>query len=295
MSATVSQLNRRASALFLLAVLMAAAWLAVGFFIPETATTGIPLSVVMILIGNVVILLGLWLGVSRTDSSGTTRVKVWLAIAVPLALWIGIIWYLAVHGTFRRGIFHTLPTLPPAILLPLVAGLVPLLRSRRIASLLDVMPAAWLIGLQVTRVLGGTFLVYWARGEMPGAFALPAGIGDVLVGLLALPAAAWVASGTPIGRKIGIAWNLLGLTDFAVAIATGIMTSPGPAHVLALGHPNVQIAMFPAVMIPAFAVPNLMLLHVLSLWQLRRLGSKSADPCGSAKNEHPALDAAPAL
>jgi len=190
-----------------------------------------------------------------------------------------IIWGLAVQGTFRPtgGANRVLPALPLAIFLPVLVGLVLLTNSKRIASLLDVTPASWLIGLQVYRVLGGIFLVDWARGTLPGAFALPAGIGDIAVGLLALPAALWVASGLPIGRKVGIWWNLLGLADFAVAIATGMMTSPGRFQVLALNHPNTQIGTFPTVMIPAFAVPSSIILHALSLWQLRRLGSRATN------------------
>jgi hypothetical protein len=47
------------------------------------------------------------------------------------------------------------------------------------------MPATWLVALQVYRVLGAVLLVNWARGAAPGIFALPAGIGDVITGLLA--------------------------------------------------------------------------------------------------------------
>jgi hypothetical protein len=115
------------------------------------------------------------------------------------------------------------------------------------------------------------------QGEMPAAFALPAGIGDVAVGLLALPAALWVSSGKPVGLRIGILWNLLGLADFLVAIAMGMTTSPGRFQVFALDHPNAQLGTFPTVMIPAFAVPNSIILHGLSLWQLRRLGKRATN------------------
>jgi hypothetical protein len=81
-----------------------------------------------------------------------------------------------------------------------------------------------------------------------------------------------VSSGTRVGRRVGIWWNLLGLADFAVAIATGMTTSPGRFQVFALDHPNTRLGTFPTVMIPALAVPSSILLHVLSLWQLRRLG-----------------------
>jgi cytochrome oxidase assembly protein ShyY1 len=44
--------------------------------------------------------------------------------------------------------------------------------------------------------------------------------------------------------------------------------------VLSVGQPNVQMGTYPTVMIPAFTVPSSIILHVLSLWQLRRLGRK---------------------
>src|SRR4029077_5213861 len=84
------------------------------------------------------------------------------------------------------------------------------------------------------------------------------------------------SSGTPAGRRVGMSWNLLGLTDFAVAIAMGILSSPGPLQVFALDHPNVQVGTYPTVMIPAFGVPSSIILHGLSLWQLRRRARQTA-------------------
>jgi hypothetical protein len=72
------------------------------------------------------------------------------------------------------------------------------------------------------------------------------------------------------GASVGVAWNLLGIADLTVAVATGAMTSPGPLHVLALDHPNIQTGTYPNVMVPAFVVPSSIILHVLSIWQLRR-------------------------
>jgi hypothetical protein len=289
-STTVSELNSRAFRLFLLAALATVAWVALSFALPDLAPAGIPILAALILISNAIILIGLWRGLDRTDFLATTKVAVWLAVAVPLALWFTMIWGLAVHGTFRpipgalagtyrpiRRVLRDIPPLPLAIFLPILVGHLPLTRSRHIASVLDATPPSWLIGLQVYRVLGSIFLVDWVQGNIPGAFAVPAGIGDIVVGLLALPAAVWVSSGTPVGRKAGIWWNLLGLADFAVAIAMGMMTSPGRFQVFARNHPNAHLGTFPTVMIPAFAVPNSIILHVLSLSQLKRLGRSAAN------------------
>jgi hypothetical protein len=272
MDATVSNSNSGALRLFVLAAAAAAAWIGFNLAFPEAGSAVRSANITRIA-AHIVILAGLWLALARTDFTDRERASLWLVIAVPFTLWLALIWGLAVNDVFRPipGIPQVPPRLPVAIFLPLLIAL-PLLmvRSRRVAALLDATPAAWLIGIQAFRIFGGTFLVGWINGDLPGAFAVPAGIGDITVGVLALPVALAVASGTAAGRAMGVAWNLLGLTDFAIAIATGAMTSPGPLHVLALDHPNLQTGVYPNVMIPAFAVPSWIILHVLSLWQLRR-------------------------
>jgi hypothetical protein len=195
---------------------------------------------------------------------------VWLALALPFTAWLAVVWWLAVDGTFRPR--PGVPTLPIAIFLPVLIGLPFLLRSRRIGALLDAIPASWLVGLQVYRIFGGIFLVAWGRGGISGTFALPAGTGDVLIGVLALPVANLLHTGAPAARQIAMAWNVLGLVDFAIAIGIGILSAPGPLQVIIPDRPNAQLGSFPTVMIPAFAVPSSILLHVLSLRQLRRIG-----------------------
>ena len=164
-----------------------------------------------------------------------------------------------------------LPALPIAIFLPVLLALPLLLSSKRIGALLDATPAAWLIALEVYCIFGGIFLVAWSRGGIAGVFALPAGIGDVLVGVLALPVAYLVGTGAPGARQRALAWNLLGLFDFAIAIAIGVLTAPGPLQLIVPDRPNAALATFPMVMIPAFAVPSSILLHALSLRQLLRI------------------------
>ncbi len=262
----------------LLAVAAAtAAWFALVWLVPAIGATFNELGVLRIVI-QAVILWGLWLGLGMLDLPGEARTRTWLAIAIPFTLWLAVIWVAAAGGAFvpRPPIPGRLPIplLPIAIFLPTILALVLLLRSRRVTALLDAIPAHWLVALQVYRVLGGFFLIYYARGLTPGVFALPAGIGDVTTGLLALPAAAYVATGTAFVRRVGIAWNLLGLLDFASAISLGAMSSPGPLQVLAFDQPNALIGTYPTVMIPAFAVPSSIVLHILSLRQLVRRGGQ---------------------
>jgi hypothetical protein len=151
-----------------------------------------------------------------------------------------------------------------------------LLLSKRVGQVLDAMPATWLIALQVYRVFGSVFLVGALRGVVPAVFGLPAGIGDVLTGLFAVPAAIAVATGKVEGRKVAIVWNIFGLVDFAVAITLGVITSPGPLQLIVPTVPSIGAGDYPNVLTPGFVVPMSILLHALSLRQLSRCSRAEA-------------------
>lgn len=261
--------------LLLLGVVLAALWIGINLLFPGLAPTGIP-SVITRLAIYAAILAGLWLGLSRTDFSMSKRVIVWLAITIPFTVWLAVVWALAVNGAFQPipGVVR-LPRLPIAILAPVIIGLFFVLRSKSIAAFLDAAPAPWLIALQVYRIFGGIFLVNWMNGTAASAFAVPAGIGDVLTGIMALPVALLLASGTGRGRSAAMAWNIFGLLDFAVAVTLGTLSSPGPFQIFGLDIPASLAGTYPTVLIPAFAVPSSILLHALSIRQLRRIGRRA--------------------
>jgi flagellar biosynthesis protein FliQ len=235
----------------------------------------------------VTLLAGLWVALSRARLPARERVITWVAAAIALVLWLAIVWTVAANGVFDPG-HSKIPLVPFAVILPPVIGLAVLMRSDRIASALDATSPSWLVGIQVYRILGGNFLVLWAYGAIPGQFALPAGIGDVLVGVLALPAAIYLSSGRPHGRRIAVAWNILGAVDLVTAVTLGTLTTPGPLHRLALEHPNFLTTTYPTVMTPVFAVPLSLILHGLSLWQLSRRRSTEAGAAGGI-SKHAAL------
>ena len=258
-----------AAGLFAATAAFTAFWLALNYVFPGLSPTGIPTAVFRTLI-HTAILTGLWLGLARTDFSATERLTIWFAIALPFTAWVVAVWTLAVQGAFVQPPGTLPPYLPLAILLPIIVLIIPLLRSRRLGVVLDAIPPAWLIGLQVYRAFGGIFLVAWMRGNVGSIFALPAGIGDVIVGLLALPVAVWLASGARGGRTLAILWNILGIADLVNAISIGMLTAPGPLQLIVPDAPNTLIVTYPTVMIPAIAVPSSILLHALSLRQLLR-------------------------
>jgi hypothetical protein len=221
------------------------------------------------LMAHGVIAVGLWLGLESTDLTPGERRTTWLAVVVPYTVWFAGAWSAAINGAFRTDA-SPLPLLPLAIFLPVIIGAPLLLLSKRVGQVLDAMPLSWLIALQLYRVFGVWALAAWLGGALPGVFALPAGIGDVLTGLLAVPAAIAVATGTTQGRRGAIAWNIFGLADFAIAITFGLITSPGRFQLIVPEVSSIGAGAYPGALTPAFVVPSSILLHALSLRQLRR-------------------------
>jgi hypothetical protein len=135
-----------------------------------------------------------------------------------------------------------------------------------VGRIIDAVRQPWIIGVQLYRVLGAIFLILYAADKMPGLFAWPAGIGDIIVGLLA-PVVALAYARDP-RRNAGLvtAWNLFGILDLAVAVTTGFITSP--SRLFSYEPSNELIAIFPLVLIPVNLVPLAILLHLASLAKL---------------------------
>ena len=129
---------------------------------------------------------------------------------------------------------------------------------------------------------------------MPGAFAWPAGIGDLIVGLLAPVVGFAYMRGARGSNGMLRAWNLLGIADLVVAVSTGFLTSPSPLQLLALDKPNELVTAFPLAMIPAFLVPLAMLLHLASLQKLRQVArdTREVNPLLTGRTHGIAIDSA---
>lgn len=199
----------------------------------------------------------------RRDS----RQAVWSCVVL-LVTWFFAALAPSLLGFYRGASFHA-PTIQYGLLLPVLVGIALFWRWRTLQRVLDAVPQEWLVGVQIYRVMGAIFLVLCAAGRLPGVFAWPAGVGDVIVGLLAPAVAMAYARRSSRAVTWLRAWNLFGLLDLLVAVTTGFLSSPSPLQLMARDAPNWLISEFPLVLVPVFLVPLAVLLHLASLRKLR--------------------------
>ena len=196
----------------------------------------------------------------------TSSRQSWIALlsGVGLAAWATVTTMLARRGFFLQSDASSLPPIGITLILVLLVLAVCLLASPSLRRLLT--NQRNLILLNLWRLVGVVFLMLMANGQMPALWALPAGIGDVIVGA----AAPWIARDveTPQGRRRAIIFNLFGMADLVVAVGLGTMTSPGPTQVFRTTPTSELATQFPLALVPTFLVPLAFALHVVSLWQL---------------------------
>jgi hypothetical protein len=124
----------------------------------------------------------------------------------------------------------------------------------------------WLVLLHLTRFVGFYFFLLCSRGELPFAFAAPAGWGDIVVAGLAV---LLLALSDARNWRMLIIWNTIGLTDILFVVMTA----------LRLGLEDQQsmhaLREFPLSLLPTFLVPLIIVSHVLIFFRAARLRSPS--------------------
>ena len=207
-------------------------------------------------------------GPAESQPSGLSGIS--LGVALVLTAWFLLIVSLGAAGAFvsRPGI----PPLPIAIgvAAPLLFFFVWLRLSQSFRAFVLSIDLRLIAGIQAWRWAGLGFLDLYAYKVLPGIFALPAGLGDMAIGVTA----PWIL--LALIRKPGFAasaafvrWNVLGILDLVVALSIGTLTG-----ILASGAPQeittAPMQSLPLLVIPAFLVPLFLMLHTAALMQSRQ-------------------------
>jgi hypothetical protein len=122
-----------------------------------------------------------------------------------------------------------------------------------------------LVALHTWRMLGVAFLWGVSQGILNPAFGIPAGVGDILIGVTAIPFAYFLRRGFGWSKYALVVWNVLGIADLVMAVSLGLITSP------IFGISTMMT--FPWILVPAFGVPFALLLHGIILYRLRKIES----------------------
>jgi hypothetical protein len=124
--------------------------------------------------------------------------------------------------------------------------------------------------LQLWRVVGFVFLPLYAFGVLPGLFAWPAGVGDVVVGLLAFFVVGKIDRDPDFVTSPGlIGFHLLGLTDFAIAIGTSALAAGAFPNLIPGGVTSAALDVWPLNIFPSFIVPAFMIAQLSVLLKIR--------------------------
>jgi hypothetical protein len=116
---------------------------------------------------------------------------------------------------------------------------------------------------ETLRIGGLTFVLLYLAGRLPGIFALPAGLGDMAIGVTAPLIAARFAN--PEHRTGFIVWQLLGMLDLVTAVALGTT-----AAIIRPGSDMTLMTVLPLSLIPTFFVPLYLMFHVVNIAQAKR-------------------------
>ena len=174
-------------------------------------------------------------------------------------------WFTATALIADHGWYHTLPWYPVAAA-GFLGALLALSRIPMVARTLTApgMPSRLLLPHSF-RVAEVAFLLYLALGHLPALFALPAGLGDVAIGIAAPFVAYRLARGT--GRRAALWHNAFGMTDLVAALTLGALTGFQLVNVTPSAAPIFEL---PLALIVTAGVPLLLALHITSVSTLRR-------------------------
>ena len=191
-----------------------------------------------------------------------------------LALWLALVTFLDSQGAFvgRAGS----PSLPIflGMAIPVAVFFAAYFWWSTFRSFILCVDLRIVTAMQAWRWAGQHFLFLYASGVLPGLFAVPAGLGDMAVGITA----PWIVLGLVRNPSFAasrryVMWNILGIFDFVVATTMATL-SAGLFPGITRFNGNVTtapMAQLPLVLTPAYLVPFFIMLHCTALIQARQL------------------------
>ncbi|OWP62092.1 hypothetical protein CDA63_16095 [Hymenobacter amundsenii] len=202
----------------------------------------------------------------------TLGLLLWAGARSRLLLAVLLLWLLGQALLAGSGFYTVTNTLPPRFALvvgpPLLvlAGLLAMARGR---CFLDALRPDRLMLLHVVRVPVELVLFgLYHHQAVPRLMTFEGRNWDILMGLTA-PLVYYLAyRRQALGRGGLLIWHAVGLGLLGNIVRLGLLSAPGPFQQFSFEQPNVALAHFPYLWLPAFVVPVVLLAHLAALRQL---------------------------
>jgi hypothetical protein len=187
---------------------------------------------------------------------------------MPTALVVRLVFWLWFGAAFFVGQQLLLVRLPAAAIPALILGLTALLLAAyflisAVRDWVDELDLRALVLVHVTRFVGIYLLILYRRGQLPYDFAVPGGIGDIIVATLAL-VIVFAPLEIPTRTRAVRIWNIIGLVDISLVVLTAARLSlTDPTQMRALTY-------LPLSLLPTFLAPLIVATHVIIFLRLAR-------------------------
>jgi hypothetical protein len=182
-------------------------------------------------------------------------------ILLRVVLWVWFFCALAA-GHFLWLQHAPTPVVPATVIALSAIAWVAYSRVAAVRDAIDCVDLRALVLLHVTRFVGFYFLHLYSLGVLPYGFAVPGGIGDIVVATLALLVVLLPLPATLRDRALYI-WNVIGFVDIILVVFSGAR--------LGLADPDSMRALtyLPLSLLPTFLVPLLITSHLIVFQRLK--------------------------
>jgi hypothetical protein len=187
----------------------------------------------------------------------------WMLLGAVILIWGAGVLTLAEAGAFRQPPGEPPFRLMAGIVVPVLIGVLTWRLLPAIRAWTESWDLATLVGMQTFRVAGVVFLFFWWIGTLPTLFAWVGAVGDIAVGILAIPTTIAVAQKTAGWQAKVRRLTFFGILDFATVLIVGTLSQEGRILQFAGEPAPSAMQVMPMIMIPGFLVPMFILLLLL--------------------------------
>ncbi len=187
------------------------------------------------------------------------RNSVFYSVIAFFALYFTYVTIASLNGLFNR-VF-----LPPMVLLhctfPFAIFLFTVVINLKIyKDFLENIALENLVAVHIFRLIGIFFLLLAFHDALPKLFAIVAGLGDILTSITCIFVAKSIKQQKTYAKTLALLWNTFGLMDIMFTAVTAIVLTKLSIDNGTMGVDT--LARFPFCLIPAFAPPIIIFLHI---------------------------------